>query len=310
MIPIPMVEDLYLDSFHPACNYAREHGMRLVASAHELSIINSNRKQIIRLRLDHVHYVGDYVKMFDFYFSSVVPTQYSDYAVIDFSVGKYHDVIGYDLHPVFFPTVAEPVTTTEQYLTFAQLGEGKVAIDLGAYSGLTSILFKDLVGKTGNVIAVEADTENIEAIKKNFKLYKSITGNDIELLYGAAWNHNDGLSFSSEGNMGSSATEIVGTDRGTNELVPSYTLSKIAETMNLSRVDFIKCDIEGAEEMVFKDAEFFKKYKPRIIVETHRNSQNVLSNNTVIADLDAAGYQHQVITQNGHDLPLIEFIPK
>ena len=310
MIPIPMVDDLYLNDFHPACNYAREHGMKLVASAHELSIINYNKNQIIRLRLDHVHYVGDYVKMFDFYFESVEPVQYTDYAVIDFSVSKYHDVIGYTRHPIYFPTVAEPITTTEQYLDFANLSEGKVVIDIGAYSGLTSILFKDLVGKSGTVVAVEADTENVEAIKKNFTLYKNITGNNIELLYGAAWNHNNGLTFSNEGNMGSSATEIVGTGRGTSNQVPSYTLSRIAEEMNLSHVDFIKCDIEGAEEVLFEDTAFFNKYKPRIIVETHETKPQVLTSDKVISDLSKVGYEHKVIEQIGHHLPLIEFIPK
>jgi hypothetical protein len=38
----------------------------------------------------------------------------------------------------------------------------------------------------------------------------------------------------------------------------------------MSRVDVIKCDIEGAETEIFGDAEFFGTYRPRtIMVETH-----------------------------------------
>jgi len=309
MIPAPMVDELYTDNFHAACNYARENGMRLVSSAHELSLINYKKNQIIRLRLDHVHYAGDFVKMFDYYFSSVEPIQYTDYAVVDFSVAKYHEVVGYSRHPVHFPTIAEPVVTTQQYLNFSNLSEGKVALDLGAYSGLTSILFKDLVGKNGTVVAVEADLENIESIKKNFKLYNTVTGNDIKLIHGAAWIHNNGLSFSREGSMGSSATETVGPDRGFNSVVPSYTLSRIAEELNLSQIDFIKCDIEGAEAVLFEDTEFFKKYRPRIIVEPHNNYHGVRTTDKVIADLTANNYQHNIIEQYGVHLPLIEFIP-
>ena len=309
MTPMNIIDDLYLDNFHPACDYARENGMRLVSSAHRLSIVNYKKNQIIHLRLDHVHYVGEFVRMFDYYFNSVEPVQYTDYAVVDFSVSGYHDVVGYDHHPIHFPTIAEPIVTTNQYLSFAELSEGKVVFDLGAYSGLTSILFKDLVGKTGSVVAVEADLENIQSIKKNFKLYKTITGNDIDLLYGAAWNHNDGLSFSREGSMGSSATEIVGAGRGVNALVPSYTLSQIAEVLKVTQVDFIKCDIEAAEEVLFEDAEFFKKYRPRIIVEVHNNKDGEMTTNKVIADLTASNYQHKIIEQYGVHLPLVQFIP-
>ena len=33
--------------------------------------------------------------------------------------------------------------------------------------------------------------------------------------------------------------------------------------------DFIKCDIEGGEAEVFKDTEFFKYFRPRMIIELH-----------------------------------------
>ena len=105
------------------------------------------------------------------------------------------------------------------------------------------------------------------------------------------------------------ATETVGASRGINSVVPSYTLSRIAEELNLSQIDFIKCDIEGAEEVLFEDSEFFKKYRPRIIVESHNNYHGVRTTDKVIADLTANNYQHNIIEQYGVHLPLIEFIP-
>jgi hypothetical protein len=71
--------------------------------------------------------------------------------------------------------------------------------------------------------------------------------------------------------MGSSAVELVGTLRGLDRVqVPSYRLSSLVRHAAMTRVDVIKCDIEGAETEIFGDAEFFEHYAPRtIMVETH-----------------------------------------
>lgn len=278
--------------------------MHLVKSDHNLNVFKDNK--IIRFSLKHLHYSIDIIRDFDHYFSSVESVKIEDYDMVDFSTLKSHTVIGYPRHPVFFTSLAEPVTVTKQYLDFANLQEGQVAIDLGAYSGLTSILFKDGVGSTGTVVAVEADSKNVSAMNENFRMYKDITGNDIEIIHGAAWNNCNGIKFSSEGNMGSGASNFLGGGRGDIIEVASYTLSEIARVKNLSRVDFIKCDIEGAESVVFKDAAFFEKFQPRIIVETHLN----VDKNKIINDLGKFNYQYKVIEQIGHDLPLIKFIPK
>jgi FkbM family methyltransferase len=51
--------------------------------------------------------------------------------------------------------------------------------------------------------------------------------------------------------MGSSAASIVGNNRGLVSKVASFTLSSIANKFKLQRVDFIKCDVEGAEKVIF-----------------------------------------------------------
>jgi len=297
--------DSFTHNFHPHCNYATQRDMHLVKSEHDLNVFKGNK--VIRFSLKHLHYSIDIIRDFDHYFSSVESVKIEDCDMVDFSTLKSHMVIGYPRHPVFFTSLAEPVSVTKQYLDFANLQEGQVVLDLGAYSGLTSILFKDGVGSTGTVVAVEADIKSIDAMNENFRMYKDITENDIEIVYGAAWNNCDGLKFASEGNMGSGVSARISADRGGDVIeVASYTLSEIARVKNLSRVDFIKCDIEGAESVVFEDAAFFEKFQPRIIVETHIG----VDKNKIINDLGKFDYQYKVIEQIGHDLPLIEFIPK
>jgi FkbM family methyltransferase len=265
-------------------------------------------KYVIRMGRQHSVYSGDIINSFDYYFDAVRPLKVNDTELVDYSTPRYHDVNGFDLMPVFFPSFAEPITTTQQYLAFANLKPGCVVMDLGAYSGLTSIIFKEMVGNAGKVIAMEADKKNLDAIRRNLTLYKRLTGNDIEIVSGAIWNHCNGLSFSSEGNMGSSATEIVGKFRGDNNLIESYTLSKLADLLELKRVDFIKCDVEGAEGVIFEDTDFFKKYNPRIIIETHVVEGEEITDKCV-ADLSRYGYVCKRIKQFGVSLPLLECIP-
>jgi FkbM family methyltransferase len=285
---------------------ARLKGIRLVSYSDCLDFKRDN--DTIRISKRHIVYSDDIINSFDYYFSAVRPVRIEDISLVDYSTPRYHDVVGYDRHPVFFPSFSEPLVTTNQYLSFANLKAGSIVVDLGAYCGLTAIVFKDIVGSTGRVIAVDVDEVNLTAIKKNFDNYKKVTGNAIELLVGAVWNHNRGLEFSVEGNMGSAAAQIVGERRGKIVVVKSYTLTDIAAMYDLDKVDFIKCDIEGAEAVVFEDAKFFERCKPRIIIEPHIVEGRETTKKCE-ADLKTYGYSVRRIQQSGVNLPLLECYP-
>lgn len=272
---------------------------------HKFSIDFKSQNKIIRISNKHIVYSMDIVDSFDYYYNSVVPVDdFNGNLLVDFSNPKYHEVVGFTLQPIIFPSLAEPIVTTTQYLDFADLQKDSVVIDLGAYSGLTSILFKQLCHK-GEVIAVDADEKNIICISKNFKLFNTISGLEIKLLNGAVWNHNEGLFFSNEGNMGSSAVSIIG-ERivESKKFINSYKLIDIANKFSLIKVDFIKCDVEGAEAVIFNDDDFFNKFKPRIIVEPHIVDGHITT--VKVEDtLRKYGYKFNLIEQHGVALPLL-----
>ncbi len=300
-----------IDQFYQRLNHiyqgiANEKGIEIRLATHYIDFNKNN--QTVRIAIRHSVYVLDVINSFDYYFSAVEPIDFNNRKLVDYSIGRYHDVVGFTLFPVYFPSLSEPTVTTTQYLEFADLKPGGTVIDLGAYAGLTSILFKESVGATGKVVAVEADEQNVVAMNKNFNLYHKFCDGKIEVLFGAAWNHCNGLQFSSEGNMGSSASDIVGNDRGNVITTPSFTLSKIADLFQLESVDFIKCDIEGGEVVVFQDQAFFEKFRPRIIIETHL-VENHETTDVCIKDLEAFGYTCKRIHQTGVTLPLLECYP-
>lgn len=251
--------------------------------------------KIIRIAWKHRVYVRDVVTQFDYYYDAVKNVN----GVVDYSSPRFHWAKGFDLFPVMFPSFAEPVSTAKQYTDFAQLKEGMIVLDLGAYSGLTSIIFAELVGDSGRVVAVDADFQNHASIRSNIAEYFRRGKGNIKFIPGAVWSHRDGIYFSSEQNMGAAAVDIVG-NRGEVRLVQSYTLSDIAR--GLDRVDFVKMDIEGAEGEAVKDEEFFKTHNPRLIIETHGRGIDAEVSQT----LASYGYTVNHVMQDGCRFPLLE----
>lgn len=296
-------DNLYVDFNNPIAEAGKAKGIQIKVSYNFIDFKKENK--IIRIAIKHFVYCQDIINSFSYYFLAVTPKKEYGYDVVDYSSPLWHEVIGFDLHPIIFPSFAEPVITTQQYLEFANLKPGHNVIDLGAYSGLTSIIFSESIGNTGTVVAIDADPQNIACINSNISLYKKIRDHNIKILHGAAWEHNEGLVFSSEGNMGSAAVEYVGITRGSVINTASYTLSRITEETSMDHIDFIKCDIEGAEKMVFNDSHFFQKHSPRIMCETHI-CNGVETTDVVIQKLSSYGYLCQKILQHGVTLPLLQ----
>ena len=191
---------------------ARRHGLSMEIRSGHIDLVKGST--VLRVSSDHAVYLTDAMVSFDYYATAVVPLTLDGRNLIDFSTPRYHDVVGFEPFPILFPSLAEPIVTATQYMGFADLSPGMTVLDLGAYSGLTSILFSQAVGRTGTVVAVEADARNIACIRRNFANYRKYLDGSVQLCEGAVWDADGELAFSSEGNMGSSAASIVGGNRG------------------------------------------------------------------------------------------------
>lgn len=307
-----IMEHLWQDLDHPANEAARENGIRVRVSAFSIDLIKQTK--IVRFALHHAVYLGDLITLFDTCFESVEPLRGDGFELADFSTPRFHNYIGFDQMPIHTPSFPESVATSSDYMKFASLKRGQIALDLGGYCGLTSLLMQESVGKEGTVICVEPDEYNVVSIRKNFSLYNKITGMSPFLENKAVWKHDAGIEFCAEGNMGSAASEILKTSRdkldGKQTIVETITLSGIFDKYNLDRVDFIKCDIEGAEKHIFQDEGFFEKSCPKIVIEPH-NADGQLTTNACVKALEQFGYESEVIAQTGvKALPLIYCSPK
>lgn len=266
---------------------------------------------VLRIRRPHAIYLRHMIENFDYYVDSVEPLQMDGQSVVDISGPRYHRLRGFADVPFLFPSHTEPYKTTSEYLEFAGLREGMVVLDIGAYSGVTSIIFAQLVGPGGHVYAFEADETNYACAKINIEMAERVMGlKNITLMQKAIWSHNDGILFSHEGAMGSSAVAITGGGRGTERIVPSTTLEDFVHENGLSQVDFIKVDIEGGEiAMLESSIEFLGSTRTRMIVEPHWVG-NEMSTDRCRTLLESAGYEIYVRGKVGESEPLIEAVPK
>ena len=130
------------------------------------------------------------------------------------------------------------------------------------------MLFKMKAGAGGRVIALDPDPCNLRCKTVNLNLFRRLTGLEIETVNSALWRNDAGGDFSADGCMGSSAVEYVGI-RGDRLRIPSMTLDQLLAQHKVGVVGLLKCDIEGAEDKVFKDSALLRSKVKRMVVEIH-----------------------------------------
>ncbi len=147
--------------------------------------------------------------------------------------------------------------------------KGDYILDIGANLGYYTKLFAEWAGKTGKVYAVEPVTIFADVIKWGTKKYNNIT------VYNYALGKEEKeVTLSTPGKFGYLRTGLphVVNDTDTNNYEFTFKAQMKKGSLlfsNLPKINFIKCDIEGYEEIVLPEMrELLMKHKPVIQLET------------------------------------------
>jgi len=147
--------------------------------------------------------------------------------------------------------------------------EGDTVVDCGAYIGSHSAIFSKLVGQSGKTIIIEPQPKIVECLKKTIERNQF---NNITLIPKCVGCSEDKVIFSTTLNGRASMTHL--RPRLHNKVDMSLDVFSI-DSLNLSRCNFIKIDVEGSEFMVLKGAvATIAKFRPTMIFETWARMSN------------------------------------
>jgi FkbM family methyltransferase len=129
---------------------------------------------------------------------------------------------------------------------------GHIAFDVGAHWGLYSVLLASLVGQKGQVFSFEPCPRVLPQLRRTVAPLLNVTlieaGLSDRVGYGS-------LEVPADASMSSLQTDPVRSFAGQNRYaIETTTLDQLFADSQIGTADFIKCDVEGAEALVFRGA--------------------------------------------------------
>jgi FkbM family methyltransferase len=146
---------------------------------------------------------------------------------------------------------------------WVQPREGEVFIDVGGYIGSYSILAARAVGPSGRVVILEPEPNNRRQLERNL-LLNGIT--NCQIVPQAAWSGSGSVGWHQDYEPVWHRVEEGQNDQA----VDAVRIDDLVSRFSLSRVDWIKMDIEGAEVDALKGAEAtLRRFHPQLFIEVH-----------------------------------------
>lgn len=125
------------------------------------------------------------------------------------------------------------------------VGPGDVVLDCGANVGVYVREALDAGAKL--IVAIEPGPENIECLRRNFPA--EIAGGKVTIYEKGVWDKEEVLTFYMDPENPASDSFVIQAKKNEKKVqMPVTTIDKLVEELKLERVDYIKMDIEGAEQ--------------------------------------------------------------
>lgn len=149
------------------------------------------------------------------------------------------------------------------------LSPGDVFIDGGANLGVFTAVASSIVGESGRVLAFEPAEESYSLLEKNAALNKQ---NNVS-LYPIALSNLIGETKLHHIDNAPTSYSLGGDPEAADEFetIKTTTLDKVVEDNHIHKIDVLKLDVEGAEELVLEGARAsLEKFMPIVIFEIRK----------------------------------------
>lgn len=138
---------------------------------------------------------------------------------------------------------------------------GDIVLDAGANVGVFTR--KALWAGAAKVIAIEPGSENLECLRRNFA--REIAAGRVVLYPKGVWDKDDVLRLSIDPVSSARDSFVRPIENARYIEAPLTTIDKLVGELELPRVDFIKMDIEGAEQKAVAGAKkTIAAFRPRM----------------------------------------------
>jgi FkbM family methyltransferase len=169
-------------------------------------------------------------------------------------------------------------------------------IDCGANIGVTVTWWKHKY-PSARVLAFEADPGIFRILESNCGHFKN-----VQLVNAAVWDKEGELAFSAKGGEGGHLAELSSTNSATVLMVRGVRLRSFLT----EKCDFLKMDIEGAEQEVLLDCADRLQNIKKIVVEHHSFIDRPQNIGAFIGVLETAGFRVHVHTELPANVPFLE----
>jgi FkbM family methyltransferase len=163
-----------------------------------------------------------------------------------------------------------------------RLRPGDVVLDCGANVGV--FVRKALDAGASKIVAIEPAPENLECLRRNFS--REIASGAVLIYPKGVWDKEDTLKMSIDP-KNSAGDSFVRTAKDAQFIsLPLTTIDKLVAELNLPRVDFIKMDIEGAEQHAITGAkETISRFHPRMSLCIYHLEQDQIAIPRMVQDI-------------------------
>lgn len=154
------------------------------------------------------------------------------------------------------------------------LEKGDVVLDCGANVGVFTR--HALERGASKVIAIEIAPENLEVLRRNFAA--EIADGRVVVYPKGVWDKDEMLTLNVDPTNSAGDSVVIQQPNAQASIqVPLTTIDKLVAELGLDRVDFIKMDIEGAEQPALRGArETIRRYKPRMALSAYHLPEDAL----------------------------------
>lgn len=214
-------------------------------------------------------------------------------------VSGVSDIAGFPIHyvdaPTFFYGYEE--IFKDQIYAFKAKSEYPLIIDCGANIGLATIFFKNKYPQA-RIIAFEPDPNIFKVLNKNIS---ELQLSNVEVFQEAIWINNHGVEFNLEGGF----SGRIPYDKEVENNIIKVPTKRLKDLLK-EEIDFLKIDIEGAENDVIFDIKDSLGNVNNIFIEYHSYSEKEQRLHEILQILNQNDFRYHIQEAFVREQPFIE----